>query len=236
MAETSQTNEESLAAIIERAKQQLQHMIDLNPEGMLLVDAELIVTRANRAFLDLTGVTDFGSALGKRLDSLISFDDPEFAERLPAGKPGDDAMETEVGLAGGNKRIFRFTVVGSEAASGFWVLMVRDVTEEKQQALVREKTHKKEAAHQLTGALMHHMNQPLTVIMVTANLLKMELEKGEIDPEKLREGLEKIMSLATDTAKTLQMADEARDFVTEAYTDHLSIMDLEGSSGEKKDE
>jgi len=224
MAETSQTNEESLAAIIERAKQQLQHMIDLNPEGMLLVDAELIVTRANRAFLDLTGVTDFGSALGKRLDSLISFDDPEFAERLPAGKPGDDAMETEVGLAGGNKRIFRFTVVGSEAASGFWVLMVR------------EKTHKKEAAHQLTGALMHHMNQPLTVIMVTANLLKMELEKGEIDPEKLREGLEKIMSLATDTAKTLQMADEARDFVTEAYTDHLSIMDLEGSSGEKKDE
>ena len=36
---------------IERAKQQLEHMIDLTPEAMLLVDRSGTILRANRAVL-----------------------------------------------------------------------------------------------------------------------------------------------------------------------------------------
>ena len=39
--------------VLLRAKQELEHMIDLNPQGMALLDRSGIVRRANRALLEL---------------------------------------------------------------------------------------------------------------------------------------------------------------------------------------
>lgn len=228
-----ESDAEKLAHItgkIERAKRELEQMIDLNPQVILLVDRHCRILRANKKALEYLGKQKFSEILHRHMHDLFqcpALADPEAFLRDCRGYQTTDA---EVTMPSGARRTLRFSVVGSGHSQNMFVIMITDVDEEKKVAARVEKEHKKEAVKALAGALMHSINQPLTVIIMRSQMLKIALDENRTDPIEVRRSLQDIMRLALGIADTLQNVERSRDFVTESYTEGVDILDL-GKSG-----
>ena len=90
---------DDLHRTIERAKRELEHMIDLNPQIMLLVDNNGIVVRANLSLLRILGLSKFDEVVGRKIDELFHCKDPKCFSRLLGSKAGHDVYETEASLS-----------------------------------------------------------------------------------------------------------------------------------------
>lgn len=225
----------SLNKIIEQAKQQLEHMIDLNPEPMLLVDRNGTVIRTNKALLKFLQISNFHEILGRELRDLFCCKDTLFFNRFLEDQSGHDVCEMEVSLLDGRSHVLQFMFVGSGTEMELFVVIVRDVTDEKERAKHLEKKYKKEAVRALMGGLMHNVNQPLTVIMVKAGLMQLALEKGVTQPEQLKKNLNDITTFAMRIADILKNVKSPKDFVTESYIKSIDILDLK-RSGSRSEE
>jgi PAS domain S-box-containing protein len=217
---------DDLDAKIRRAKTELEQMVDLNPQGMMLVSRDGTIERVNRALIDLLGRRKFTGVLGKSIEELLPSRDADFWPKLLKGKSGYRNGEAQVRIPRRGRRPLHATVVDAPRG-GLHAVIVRDVTEEKEQAVAQEKGHKLEAVHALMGALMHNINQPLTVIMMRARLLLLSVEEGRTETADFRKGLQDIMQLVTKIADILERARRAREFSTERYIQGQEFEDLE---------
>lgn len=215
---------------IEKAKHELEHMIDLNPSVMLLLDNSGTIMRANKALLTLLCIKDFTNILGQNINATFPCEDNSFFARLLDNRSSCDNMENSFLISGG-RRLLRFTIIGSSSDTDLIALIVNDISSENEQACQREKQHKKEAVKALIGALLHNVNQPLTVIMLRAQLMHLELEKGRLNSESISEHLRDIMRLTTDIANLLRQVEQPTDYVTEPYSKGVDILDLKLSAG-----
>jgi len=222
----------SLSDKIEHAKRELERMIDLHPQGMLLVDRGGIVRRANRAMLNLLGREKFHLILDRPMDELlpgggISADISKcFCDPRPSA-----ALEHEMFTDEGVRRILHLTVVCSGPDTEMAVVLATDVTDEKARSVSLEKLHKKEAVTVLMGALMHHINQPLTVITLQTHLLQLNLDKPDADHGAIRQGLREIGDLAQQIAGLLGKLKTPVDVATETYIGDAQILDIERATG-----
>jgi putative nucleotidyltransferase with HDIG domain len=80
------------------------------------------------------------------------------------------------------------------------------------------------------GALMHNINQPLTVIMVKARLMHLEVEKGRMDAPEISRNLQEIMRITMHIADMLEGVEKPGDFVTQPYLGDVRILDLNRSA------
>ncbi len=216
--------DEALARTIAIAKHELEQMMDLNPQGMLLVDADGSISRVNRAIVALTGLGGFDALLGQPFASIFANGDESFVTEILGSEGGTQAFERHVTLPNGFVRELSFTVAG--AASGVRVIMVVDITGRKERLDEEERTHKKEAVAALIGGLMHNINQPLTVVTVTAKLMEMGLQKPEPDVAELRKNLATISDLVMQVKQMFEKVEAASDYVTEEYLAGKRILDI----------
>lgn len=229
-------NIEDLNKIIERAKRQLEQMIDLAPQGMLLLDRDGTVVRTNRRLLKLLGFSNFGDVLGRRLEEIFpgeGRDDDRgagnaFPDTLAEDWKGFKTWETDIQLGDDRMHTIRFLVMGTAGNIGFSVAIVDDVTGEKELAANLERKQKKQAVKALTGALMHNINQPLTVIMVRIQLMELELMKKQGVPDEIRMSFKDIRKNAMIIAKILSRAEKLKDFVAEEYLGDTKILKIQG--------
>ena len=216
-----------VAAIVARAKRELEHMIDVNPQAMLLVDQDGAIRRANRALLALLGGKAFNDVLNHSVESIFPARDKSVFSRLLSGEGDGEGLETSVVLPGGASHILRFCLLGMGTRSDIRVLIVDDVTESSISEATARKAIKKEAIEALVGALMHTLNQPLTVISVRTRLLMLELKKDRrIDRTAFGSALQEIADCSMQVAEVLRKAQKPRDYVTETYVEGLEILDL----------
>ncbi|MBN1672509.1 MAG: HD domain-containing protein [Kiritimatiellae bacterium] len=218
-----------LNRIIERAKQELEQMIDMNPEIMLLVDENGVVTRANRALLDLMGYTTFTDVLNKPMVELFALAEPDMLSDALRKRGTREVCESDVTLPSGRKTALRFTCVNPRPASGRAVIVIHDVTPDREQAAVMEKAHKVEAVRLVAGALMHRVNQHLTVITIQAQMLELALEEGAAEPTTFRGALQEIVEYAAKISETIARLETVSDVVTEPYSPGVDILDLDRS-------
>jgi hypothetical protein len=134
-----------------------------------------------------------------------------------------------VTLDGGRNLLLRFSVVGGGSDSGTLVVIAHDATLEKRQAELVEKAYKVEAIRALMGALMHHMNQPLTVVMIRAKLMQQALEGGKVNIEDLKSTFRDIMELTMKMAEMLKRVEGSGDYQTQEYIQGLSILKIDES-------
>ena len=226
--------ERSLNERIRNAKSELEHMIDLNPQIMLLLDRAGVVVRANRALLELLGPPDFRGILGRRIGEIFPADAVDLFDSLLTDESGYASHDAAVVLPGRGLCDFRFTVVGRGRETDLCAVIVEDLTAEKEQAQQTEMRHKQEAAQQLMGALMHHVNQPLTVIMVRAKLMHLAIEQGDMRPDELKKSLEDIMDFTMQVSDILARMERPREYVTQPYLDGVEIMDIDRSAGSEE--
>ncbi|MEI6971985.1 MAG: HD domain-containing phosphohydrolase [bacterium] len=214
---------------ITRAKRELEQMIDLNPQVLLLVDRDGRISRANKALLSLLGFSGYPEVLGKRFADI--FPGTESVMGMLIRRDGCREMEADVALAGGRGHTLHFTVVGVGQESELAAVIVSDVSDEKAEAASLAISHKKEAVRALAGALMHNVNQSLTVIMVNAQLMNLMLEKGAMDPEDVANSLRDIVRETSGIADVLKNVSHPIAFVTEPYPGAEEILDIKRSTG-----
>lgn len=222
-----------LGRTIEQAKQQLEHMIDLNPQVMLLVDRRGRVVRANRALLSLLGIRSFQQVLKRPVGELFPCQDTQFLQQTIGQAAGYHVGESRVDLPGRKNRQIRFTVVSSGKDADLHALIVHDITAESERARRTEKEHKRQAVETLMGALMHDINQPLTVIMMRVQLMMLALQKGTVDVAEFGQSLQDVLRMTMQIAETLRHIREPRDYVTKPYLGDVDILDIERSGGPK---
>lgn len=213
---------------IQKAKLELEQMIDLNPSVMLLADNAGIAVRANRALINMLELDDYSTVLGRKIEEIFPSKDKSFFPTLLQNTSGYYSSETTVDLCG-KSRLFRFTVIGAGKQTDLFAIIINDITVERQNASSMAKKHKKEAVTELMGALLHNVNQPLTVIMMRAQLMQVELEKGTARQEELRNSLDDIMRLTLDVATILRQVENPQDYVLEHYNKNIDIMDIKQS-------
>jgi putative nucleotidyltransferase with HDIG domain len=215
---------------IERAKNELEEMIDLNPQVIMLLDRHGRILRTNRATLDFFGIPDFSQILHKELHTILDGSDPQVLTELLEQSDGYRSVEIQTRAPDGTDRSLKLSLVSSGKSRESSILIINDVSKENEKAVDLERQHKKEAVQALTGALMHNANQPLTVIMMRAQMVKLAIQQNRIDPAEVRRTLDDVMKLAMNVADILQSVDKPRDFVTEPYVDGIDILDLQRSA------
>ena len=222
-------------AAIQRAKQQLQHMIDLLPQMIVLTDAAGTVVRVNRRMVDFLGISEFTDVLDRPLFALFPEMTEEFFRKLLDAPEHNSANSTTIRDSRGEPRQCCFEIINSATESDLFVIVIDDVTDDHTAAAEIERNHKRDAVRALSGALQHHLNQPLTVITVRARLLQQALEQGHPDPEHVQRDLYDILSQAESIGNLLAGIQAPVDFATEKYLPERrdEILDIRESSGNR---
>jgi signal transduction histidine kinase len=173
-----------LSAHEAKMQQRLESLIEHLPEGVLMVEGDFRLVLANpvaREYLTAlahTGVGELLTHLGGR----------PLAELLD---PPPEGLSHEVQVDGLPYRVFEVEArpVIAGATSGGWVLVIRDVTEDRQ---VRERVQQQErlaAVGQLAAGIAHDFNNLLTGIIGYADML----QKRPDMPEPARTRLARIV-------------------------------------------
>ncbi|MFO7870696.1 MAG: HD domain-containing phosphohydrolase [Kiritimatiellia bacterium] len=205
-------------------------MIDLAPQVMLLADSNGSILRANKALLNLISSDSFNAVLGSRFQDVFRFSDPHKIAPLLNPAEGHTSFEAHALLPDRTEGRFRFTAVRSSGPQSLTVIIAEDITGETEKAVTAETRHRTDAVRALGGALMHNVNQPLTVILLRAHLLQLDVEKGSASPSQISESLGDIVGLTQQIAGIIRSAAQTRDFVTVPYADGTDILDLNRSS------
>lgn len=229
--DTHEGSNSGLNLILESAKNQLEQMIDLHPQGMLLLDKARKVARCNDSLIRILGLSGYADALGKSLEELFEscpqdggdlFDENTISSRVKVryqcSLPGDDERQLDV------------TRISAGDLSAPAVLLVEDVTDKLLEQEEENMQSRIQAAEAVTGALMHELNQPLAVVTIQAHMLIHDLERGLVDVERLKTGLEEIAGMTKDAADRLRNAQSFRTFVTKPYIKGQEIVDLDKST------
>jgi nitrogen-specific signal transduction histidine kinase len=211
-------------------------MVDLAPQIMLLVNKKGIIARANLAFLKLLGTSDFKSVIDRKLSDFLNFKVPAFMDDLLAvDNYGLHEMETTISTTGVSGD-FSYTVVGVQNQKDLVVLIIENITQHKKKELQAAKEQKTSTVKELAGALMHSINQRLTVINMRSKLLLMAMDAGgTFNSEEHRGSLYNIMDLSMEIAAILDSLEGSQEFDTKEYMKGIEILDLKvpaATSGE----
>jgi len=149
---------------------QVQLIIDTVPEGVILLDAYYQVVQANPAARDYLSVLTEGFHFNQPLMRLADQPLPQLLDT------GPEHGWRELQSVGGRQRNFEFAVQPLEVAdehSG-WVLVLRDVTEERANLKRVQMQERLATVGQLAAGIAHDFNNIMAAIVVYADVLALD--------------------------------------------------------------
>jgi signal transduction histidine kinase/putative methionine-R-sulfoxide reductase with GAF domain/ActR/RegA family two-component response regulator len=159
---------------------QVKQIIDTVPEGVILLDADRSVVLANPAarhyLVDLLDDMDGRiSHLGDELIEAILEDAPEKLSR-------------ELHTQGTPRRTFEVAACPLEAnaQSGGWVLVLRDVTVERENQARSQMQERLATVGQLAAGIAHDFNNIMAAVVVYTDLLAMEPNLAPSSREQIK--------------------------------------------------
>ncbi len=164
---------ERLLAQIQDQAQQVQQIVDTVPEGMLLLNTDGQVMLANP-----TAVGDLTVLAGARVGDSLTHLGNHSLEKLLTSPP--KGLWHEVMIDDPAPRHFEIIAkpVTTGLMAGGWVLVIRDVTQEREIQQRLQRQERLAVVGQLAGGIAHDFNNLLTTIMLYA---QMPLGKGKLD-------------------------------------------------------
>jgi two-component system cell cycle sensor histidine kinase/response regulator CckA len=156
-----------LAKTHEQARQ-VQQIMDTVPEGVLLLDAKRHILLANPTARDYLSVLA-GATVGDALTHLNGRPVEDLLQASP------DGLQHELAIAGPPRRVFEAAAQPMQAGveAGGWVLVLRDVTQEREVQQRVQQQERLAAVGQLAAGIAHDFNNLLTGIIGFAQLLQM---------------------------------------------------------------
>jgi len=166
---------------IQANAQQVQHIIETVPEGVILLDEEYRVVLAN-------------PVAQSYLVDLARFSPEEFLTHL-GDKPLEELLGAEhqnlwveIENAGPPRKIFEIGPQPLEKGSnaGGWVVVIREVTQERETQSRIQMQERLATVGQLAAGIAHDFNNILAAIVVYADLLKRDPNLLSASQERLR--------------------------------------------------
>jgi len=189
-----------LRSALKSEQQQLQALVGNLPEGILLLDGERRILLSNPvAETYLPILTDAAGG-----DALIHLGGLP-ARRL-LQRPHESAWR-EVRIKGPPERIFEVypQPLAGKAGTGRWLVLIRDVTEEREAQRRAQQQERLAALGELAGGIAHDFNNLLTTIILNAQLLLQERHLSD----SLTSGLQ---TIATEGKKAASLVEQILDF------------------------
>ena len=226
-------------------KESLLKVINALPIAITLIDKNRNVTLANKStalFANKKRTQLIGLTSGEAFDCINHNDVPQGCGFGPncikcklrrtvldtmENKHPHEMVEATMAFKGHGKRHLRIStlplIVNDEEVV---LLSMEDITQTKRHEQTRVEKEKLAAAVETAGAICHEVNQPLMVILGTAELLLDDM----IDPVDQQSNLlqikEQAERLGTITRKLMTLT----DYKTKPYLDR-KILDLDQASG-----
>ena len=181
-----------LVETIREQMQQVQQITDTVPDGVLLLDANNRVILANPA-----GTRDLytlaKTTVGNEITHLGS---------CPISEVLQEDIDVPWHEINANNRIFEIVAqpIDARGASRNWVVVIRDVTQERETQRQVQLQERLAAVGQLAGGIAHDFNNLLTTIMLYA---QMPLRKQQL-PADLKKPLETILGESRKAADLVQ--------------------------------
>jgi PAS domain S-box-containing protein len=161
----------------------LEHAAD----AIMTIAPDGTVMSVNPATLRIFGYTE-NEIVGRNVHMLV----PQGDIRSPDGAPsvsGDGKGRRKDGTLFLLEMSCARTHLGESEVG---ILILRDVTAQKDMQAQLMHTSKLATVGQMAAGLAHEMNQPLNVVRMAADNVLIRMDRGEVDPEYLREKLELI--------------------------------------------
>jgi signal transduction histidine kinase len=195
-----------LQAQVEAQAQQMQHIVNTIPEGVLLLDAENIVIQANPvAKKDLKVLAN--AQIGDKLTHLGGRSIKTLQTSPPKG------FWHKVQAKGRSFEIIAKPVEARADTSG-WVLVIRDVTREQEITQRMRQQERLSAVGQLAAGIAHDFNNIMTVITLYTHLM---LRTPDLS-DKLQERLNVVAQQALRASDLIeQILDFSRSTVLEKH-------------------
>jgi signal transduction histidine kinase/ActR/RegA family two-component response regulator len=193
---------------IREQMQQVQQITDTVPDGVLLLDADNRVILANPV-----GTRDLYTLAKTTVGNEISH---------LGGCPISDILQEDIEVpwheVTASNRIFEIVAQPIDAlgASKNWVIVIRDVTQERETQRQVQQQERLAAVGQLAGGIAHDFNNLLTTIMLYA---QMPLRKQQL-PEELKKPLETILG---ESRKAADLVQQILDFSRHAPIEKHAI-------------
>jgi len=224
--------------VLARTKRELELIFDAVDESILLVDAEMLVRRINRAGMMVSGKPSFDQVLGQPCHQVI-YGSSDPCPGCPAVAAFRDRgyMEAEVDHQTGGRRAKHLHrahfLERADSGEEMAVVITEDVTEKRDIEKEKVRVEKLEAVMRLAGGLAHEISQPLAAVSGRAELLEMALEaceggEGGLELQRHVENLRSNSRRLSDIVRRLQ---NISDYITKPYYGGAEILDLTLSSG-----
>ncbi len=179
---------------IQRQLEWLEGVLNAAPLGMVLLDAQRRVRIANqlaREYLQLLRC-DFSQ---DRLTKVCGIDLSELLQKEKAPR------SRELVVPGPPSRIFELSAhLVTKSPEEQWVLLIREITEERELQTRSEIQNRLAAIGQLAAGIAHDFNNILTVIIGFSELLK----KSEDLPESVRQKIDVVYQQGLQAAKLIK--------------------------------
>ena len=182
--------------------QELNSILRTTREGILLIDRSFRIVTANRALADLVGIAQL-ELTGQNLRSITDEEGISLLKQLgftPEDLDGncqalihqeDEFERIEITIHGLPERHVERTLApvhDREGETTGWLLVFRDVTEERKSAQMRD---------DLTNMLIHDLRSPLTVVISSLEIIRADLTNGDMG------SLEDLVQLAESSSRRL---------------------------------
>jgi DNA-binding response OmpR family regulator/signal transduction histidine kinase len=210
---------------------ELEAVLESMSDGVLLVDAAGVVTSANRAAALIVGQDEIlaGQVRLTDLFATMQYADPERPDETTDGpnvgalvlaRPGEWELETDID---GQRR---WLAVASLAVGGVGdgtLVVLRDVTDRRLSDERTAQTEKLRALGQLASGVAHGVNNLLAAVLGRAELTRLEVEHGQIDPARVGDALRLIEQAAEDGA---QMVRRIQEFARPRLDTEVAVVDV----------
>jgi signal transduction histidine kinase/CheY-like chemotaxis protein len=203
-------------ALLERIQenaQQVQHIIDTVPEGVILLDEEMRVVLANPVaqtyLLNLAGFAsgEILTHLGQKpLDNLL--------------RPEIQNLWYEIEVSGPPRQVFEIGAQPLEKGDepGGWVVVLREVTEERETQTRIQMQERLATVGQLAAGIAHDFNNILAAIVVYADLLRR-------DPNLMAGSQERLTIIQQQVQRAASLIRQILDFSRRSVMEQ-SLLDL----------
>ncbi|HEY8259018.1 MAG TPA: ATP-binding protein [Gemmatimonadales bacterium] len=172
-----------LYEIVRRSKDEWETAFNALTEGIAVVGPDAALLRANRALAALAGMTETG-LVGQSFCQTIFGNDEMVSELIAAALRGERTAPL-VARIERTGRVLRLTAapIADRAEPGPVVILVEDVTEQRNLEAQVIQNDKMASIGQLVSGVAHELNNPLTSIAGLAELL-LEREPGREAPRE----------------------------------------------------
>jgi signal transduction histidine kinase len=201
-----------LADLLATEQKRLEHLVERLPVGVLLLDENYRLELINTSGRQILSVIRSGTGRLDKLDRLGSYTIEELIER------SQDPRSLEIVHEGPPRRIFELEscFLGSERP--YWVLLMRDVTQERQNQTRVQMQDRLATVGQLAAGIAHDFNNIMATILVYSDLLKKDLVG-------IPTGQERLAIIQQQVQRAASLIRQILDFSRRSVMEH-STLDL----------